>query len=280
VLRHRDLVLCSGAVGDASFAEFLAAARGAGYRGVTFVMDMYVRALEETGGSAQRILDALAEHELAADYVDGFLTWLPGAPRAGVFDALAGFSEADFFDAAEAVGADLVNVVEVFGLDVGVDGAAEALAGVADRALERGLRISLEMTPLGSVPDLATAWEIVRRAGRANLGLLLDTWHYARGASTEAQLLAVPPDRYFGLQISDASGVAWPDLLEETMRGRLLPGEGVAALPQLLGRLERHGVRLPYGLEVLADELSALPPAEAAGRAAASLRSVLAAARP
>ena len=51
----------------------------------------------------------------------------------------------------------------------------------------------IEFLPWLDIPDAATAWAIAKQAGRANGGVLVDTWHYFRGAADPAQLEAIPP---------------------------------------------------------------------------------------
>src|SRR5271170_5696857 len=162
---------------------------------------------------------------------------------------------------------------------VDVAQAAEAFAGVCDRAREHGLLVHLEFLPWSGIPDVSRAAEIVALAGRANGGILLDTWHHLRSGNDAAALARVPGDRIFAVQLGDAPARAEGSIFEETMQRRLLPGEGEGDLAGLVRLLDTLGCRAPIGVEVFSEALRALPPEEAAQRAARSTRDVLARAR-
>ena len=72
----------------------------------------------------------------------------------------------------------------------------DAFGALCDRAGD-DLTVALEFMPYSGVPDLATAWQVVEGAGRANSGLIVDVWHWARAGMTAADLDGVPgrPDR-------------------------------------------------------------------------------------
>ena len=104
-----------------------------------------------------------------------------------------------------------------------VEAAAEALAGVCDRAREHGLLVTLEYLPWSGIPDAATALAIVLRSGRANASLMFDTWHTFRGPTDEAQLEKIPGARIGSVQINDAPVQPGDNLIAETMSARLQP---------------------------------------------------------
>jgi sugar phosphate isomerase/epimerase len=146
-----------------------------------------------------------------------------------------------------------------------LDDVVERFAGICDRAAEHGLVVALEFLPWSEIPDAGAAWEIARRAGRANGGVLVDTWHYYFGSSDEAQLRSIPPERIVAAQLSDA-GTRQGDLMEDTSHRRRPPGEGQLDLVGFLRLLDHLGVRAPISVEVFSDELDAGPPADAAKR--------------
>jgi sugar phosphate isomerase/epimerase len=51
------------------------------------------------------------------------------------------------------------------------------------------------------------------------------------------------------------------------MHDRLLPGEGIAGVPQIIRALRDAGSTAPLGVEVFSDALVALDPSEVARRA-------------
>jgi sugar phosphate isomerase/epimerase len=263
---------------SASFLEYVDACQKGGFAGITVSLDTYARAREAFGFSDSDLRGVLADHGLVVDYIDGLVHWLPGSPAVTSFGSGSiryPYKNMAYFGVANAVGADLVNMVALYHDRVDVEVAAEALAGVADEAAEHGCRVCLEFTPLGGVVDAGTAWDIVRMSGRSNAGVLFDSWHYGRGPSTPEQLLAIPADRYFALQISDTKPVAETDPVHETLHGRLLPGTGAASVAEVLALLDDLGVRLPFGAEVFSDEVSALGLVEASKAIAGALRQVI-----
>lgn len=174
---------------------------------------------------------------------------------------------------ADVLGGDyLMAVGELSG---SIDRTADRFAALCDRAAAHDLRVALEFLPWTSVPDAATAWEIVRRAERANGGVLVDSWHHFRGARDDEQLLAIPPERVFAVQLDDADAEPVGTLLEDTLHRRRMPGEGAFPLGSFIRLLEEHGVTAPLSVEVLSDEVHALPAAEAARRAMECTRRVL-----
>src|SRR3546814_10133852 len=60
----------------------------------------------------------------------------------------------------------------------GIDRAAEDFHELGERAAKRGLRVGYEALAWGRhINDHRDAWEIVRRADHANIGLILDSFH-------------------------------------------------------------------------------------------------------
>jgi sugar phosphate isomerase/epimerase len=282
-LDRDDLVLCAGSVPRAPFLDRLAPARAAGFAALSMQPHEH-EALRAAGTSDAELRRRLADHGLRVAELDAVTTWLPGqVPPAGLDRGLAArllaYTPERLCPVAEAVGARSLSVVEFFGLAVDVDRAAEAFARVCDRAAGHGLLVHLEFLPWAGIPDLRSAWEIVRRAGRGNGGLLVDSWHLFRSGSTLAELGAIPGDFVLGVQIDDAPAAAEGDLAEETQHRRLLPGEGDFDLVGLVRTLDAIGSRAPIGVEVFSDSLAARPVGEIARRCAEAARRVVGAAR-
>jgi sugar phosphate isomerase/epimerase len=126
------------------------------------------------------------------------------------------------------------------------------------------------------VPDLTTAYEIVRLADRPNGGVMVDVWHHTRGPDAGALAFAAPCSSVLAVQVSDVAVERHDDARRETLHHRVLPGEGAGDVAGLLRALRDQGCTAPIEVEVYSDELAALPPTEAAQRAGAALRKVLA----
>jgi sugar phosphate isomerase/epimerase len=281
-LEPGDLVLCSGTLPrHTPFRERVEAASTAGYRAVSLWGRDYDAARQEgyTDSDLRALLD---DHGLMVAELDPAWWWTPGAatfsipPELDPVDVFR-FGEAELFRIGEALGARSVNAADVVGGDWDVADAAESFAGLCDRAAEFGLLVHLEWLAWSRVPDLTTALEVVTLADRPNGGLNIDMWHCARTGTQPADLLAIPGQRVFAVQIDDGPAEPEENLVEATLHQRLVPGDGAFDLRGYLGALRRIGVAAPIGVEVFSDDLHALGPRLAATRAAEATRRVLAA---
>ena len=86
---------------------------------------------------------------------------------------------------------------------------------MCDRAAEHGLDAGIEFLPWTGIRDAATAAEIARRAGRANGGIVFDTWHHFRGTNDDAALARVPGEQIKAVQLNSAPEHAAADLMTE-----------------------------------------------------------------
>ena len=269
-----DLVLHAGTLRNASFLELCDAAMAGGFTAIT-LYPTHVRRARAAGASFADLRRALGDRGLSLADLDPLLNWMPGDAFPNELNA----SEAEHYEIAEALGARSLNVAQAFRPRVALDEAAEALAGVCDRAWEHGLLVTLEYLPWAGIPDAATARAIVERADRPNATLMIDTWHSFRGPTTEAQLRALPGGLVGSVQINDAPLVPVGDLLTETTTARLLPGEGAIPLARWIRLLDEIGSRAPIGVEVFSAALDRLPPSEVGRRCGEAARRVLAEAR-
>jgi len=222
----------------------------------------------------------LGDHGLSIAELDPVWWWLPGAMDVHIppqFDEedVFRFNEAEFFAMADALGARSVNAVDVLGGNWTIEEATASFAALCRRAAEHGLLVHLEFLPWSKIPDLDTAWTIVRGADEANGGLAIDAWHYFRGSPNDELLRSIPGDRILAVQLDDAPGEPEPDLLHATLHHRLLPGEGELDLDVLVASLRHVGAKCPVGIEVFSDALDRMSSVEAARLAGDSLRRVL-----
>lgn len=152
-----------------------------------------------------------------------------------------------------------------------------AFAALCERA-GPDLTVALEFMPYSGVPDLATAWEIVR--GVPNGGLIVDNWHWARAGQKPADLAGVAPERIVSVQLCDVREHPMDPPRAESLGHRLPPGEGFGDTVGLVRALRDHGVRPQVmAVEVISDELVGHGVEEAARRCADAARAVLTAAR-
>lgn len=273
-----DLVLCSGTLLGHPLRAKIRAAAEAGYRGITLWPEDVAQAHAE-GLSDADIRALLADHGQRVLDMDPLLDWTPDArPKPG--EALVAITpEARFYEIAEAFGAQSLNVVQGFGAKLDLDRAAEDLAGVCDRARDHGLFVTLEFLPWSGIPNAAVALDLIRRTGRANATVLVDTWHWFRGGADLALLRALPGEAVGSVQLNDAPASAEPNLMLESMQARLMPGEGAIPIADVVRTLDAIGSRAPLGVEVFHASHTQGDATKIARRAAEATRRVLATAR-
>jgi sugar phosphate isomerase/epimerase len=275
MLTSDDLVLCAGSALQTPFTERLRLAAASGFAGLSMWESDYLGARAE-GFTDADLRGALADHGIEIAELDALTRWLPGEDADVRSEWTTSFEEKDFYAVADAIGARSINVVDLGPRrTISVDAAAEAFAGVCDRAREHGLLVHIEFLPWSSIPNVESAWEIVREAGRDNGGVLLDTWHLLRSGGTPESLLEIPRDRVYAIQVSDAPAVAESNLMEETMERRLLPGEGAARVRDVIDVLSDGGCTAPVGVEVFSTEQAALPADQVIERMAQATRGAL-----
>jgi sugar phosphate isomerase/epimerase len=269
-----DLVLCAGTVRPASFREKVEAASANGFQGLSLYLSDYEQARRE-GWSDAAIRGLLADEGVAVAELDGPMNWLGGPDPPG-----AGRRVEEFISAASALDARSVTALELAGRRVGrdipFDVAAEAFADLCDRAAGAGLLVHIEYFPWSGIPDIGTAYEVTRRAGRSNGGVMVDVWHHVRGPDAGSLQLGVPGTAVLAVQVGDVLAAPGPSIRHEAMHQRLLPGDGTGSVPAILVALRQQGCTAPMEVEVYSDRLNRLPAVEAARLAGDALRGVLA----
>ncbi len=123
---------------------------------------------------------------------------------------------------------------------------SDRLGAMADLAAQYRLRPVLEFFPWTSVPDLATAFKVVENSGRSDAGILVDTLHFNRSASTIEQLEKIPRSRLPLMHMSDAQvqkSYTTDELLHTARAERLPPGEGQIDIKSI------HD-RMPLGISI------------------------------
>ncbi|CAN7735020.1 TIM barrel protein [Bosea sp. LjRoot9] len=113
-------------------------------------------------------------------------------------------------------------------------------AGLCDLAAGFGLGVDLENMPWRQVATIQDAARVVLEAGRPNGGVLVDALHLARGGGTPADLREMPRHLIRSAQLCDAGAdrpVSVEAIIQEARGGRLLPGQGVLPLQNLLAEL-------------------------------------------
>ena len=151
--------------------------------------------------------------------------------------------------------------------DLDLDAAAARLTGLAERLDARGLLVALEAFPWSALPDVGSAVELVRRSGAANVGLMVDVWHFFNGGASLDALNGLPGAGIVAVQLNDGSRVHG-DFLRHARAARRLPGFGELDVVGLVRAVQFAGFAGPWCVEVSTPVFRDLP-IEAAAAAAA-----------
>jgi len=191
------------------------------------------------------------------------------------FVAEHGWTADQHFAVAEQFGVDCFNVPHYRGDPATtVVEFADALGPFCERAAAAGITVALEFLPGTGIPDLERALRIVEAVAAPNLGITLDTWHWARTRGTLADIRALAPGVIKDFQISDRAGNQ--DALPDSEQwGRLLPGEGVLPLAQIIRAVRANAPDLTLNAEIFSEELQQREPNDAAHAIAQALGRVM-----
>lgn len=163
------------------------------------------------------------------------------------------------FDLLQELGCDLLFVCSTVSPEAqgGIDRLAADFAELGERAARRNLRVGYEAlawSPL--IHDYRDAWEIVRRTGRDNVGLILDSFHVLSRGLELGSMKAVPGERIFFVQVADAPKLQ-TDYLSWSRHWRCMPGQGDFDLVGFMDALETTGYDGYVSLEIFNDRFRA-----------------------
>lgn len=261
-----ELSLCWGSMEGLGLQELLAVAAGSGFRAITLNAPLYFDALSSGLGDAD-IARIIADHGLGVSGIDPLFNWLPDSPRLEGGDVMSRLTQAsieEIFHIAHVTGTDLVNAPLGLATPESEQQIVDCFGRLCEQAAREQLRVSLEFMPFNQVSSLSIAARIVDQANCANGGIMFDCWHHHRSGGVPSDVLAMPGERFFALQLDDAMADPMEDVLEETLNHRLLPGEGCIDLLQTLRNLQRIGAELVYDVEVFKASLKRQAPSERA----------------
>jgi len=175
---------------------------------------------------------------------------------------------------AQALDCDKVVVVpsptpEGVGWDEVKEASVRVLQELSQVAAPYGVDLAFEFLGFGwcSVRTLGQCWEIVREVNRPNIGLVIDTCHFYAGGSKLRAIDQVDPRKILIFHVNDVE--ARPlETIEDAHR--LLPGEGVIPLDDILAGLRRIGFDGLCSVELFRPAYWERDPAELAAAARAA----------
>ncbi|MBC7083341.1 MAG: sugar phosphate isomerase/epimerase [Firmicutes bacterium] len=151
---------------------------------------------------------------------------------------------------------------------------ARALAELSRIAEGYGVHLAFEFLGFEwcSVTTLRQCNEIVEQVNRPNIGMVLDTFHFFAGGSQLESIDAVDPKKLFIFHINDAEPLPKNELQDAN---RLLPGDGVIPLREIVARLKHIGYDAVASVELFRPEYWQWDPEVLARTAWEKTRSVI-----
>jgi sugar phosphate isomerase/epimerase len=256
-------VMWSGTVRALPLAEQLRAASIAGCGALSVTPFSYVKWLASSLTTRDMVTMA-ADAGIRITHLDPLIRWVtrwkPNQNEATFpYDALS-FDQDDFFRFAQSLG---VASFTAWIAPVGVlsfDELVDDFGKLCLRAAELGLRCDLEFIPMCGIPDLETAWNIVRAVNATNSGIVFDFWHYSRGKPDDQLLRTIPGDRITAVQLCDGTAQLAPgiSLIYDGQQLRRPPGEGGFRIKEIVGILRDIGALNDVGPEIFSERFDAL----------------------
>jgi len=209
-----------------------------------------------TLGELKQIMDANGLRYLELEFL---MEWFldPDDERRGASDE----TRTLLFEAAAELDAHHIKVGNIPGTRCELPQLTERYAELcADAAQHHDAKVVYELMPFDvNVHDLDAALAVVEGADAPNGGLAIDTWHMAKLGIEPDDLRRVPTRFLAWVELSDGCYESMPDLIDETVNHRRLPGEGEFPIDSYVSVCREVGYEGPWGVEVLSDELRNLP---------------------
>lgn len=163
------------------------------------------------------------------------------------------------FDLLQELGTDLLFVCSNTSPEAlsGIDRLAADFAELGERAGKRGFKIGYEALAWGrQIFDYRDAWEIVRRANRPEVGIVLDSFHILSRKLDVSAIGTIPRDKIAMVQMADAP-LLQMDYLSWSRHWRCLPGQGDLDLSAFMRALADTGYDGVLSLEIFNDRFRA-----------------------
>ncbi|HEX4590885.1 MAG TPA: sugar phosphate isomerase/epimerase family protein, partial [Gemmataceae bacterium] len=255
----------------ASFSEDAEACVSAGFPAIEVWLTKFEQHLETHSIADTRRLLAEKNVVLPAAAYQGGLLLSQGQQRKAHFD--------DFrrrLDLCQGFGISTLLVVADFARAVdttSLERAVVSLKQAGQWAAAFNVRLALEFRAADAFcTSLDTAVRLTAAAAEPNVGVCLDSFHFFKGPSKEADLELLSPANLFWVQVSDLAGVP-RELASDA--DRILPGDGDLPLTDFLGKLRKRGYDGYVSLELMNPTLWQTKASQVADLGAAALRRIL-----
>jgi len=270
-MKANQLAINSVSTADVPLPELLEAYAGAGFQNVEFVLPRVKKWLE-LGHSVGDIQALLSKFQLRS--IGGFE------------DTVSSFQDEEAKRKNHAMHLANANLIGQLGggvMVVGTDAPQEknvaALHTIGKTLRElveqfpENVSLAVEFNWSGIVKSLASASIVVDAAKHPRVGILFDPAHFHCTPSKLEHLTPHVVSQILHVHVDDMN--ATPGDLANCNADRALPGQGTLDLKTIFGRIEEHGYRGFFSIEMFSEELWALPVSEAARRCFQSMQTLL-----
>jgi sugar phosphate isomerase/epimerase len=248
-----------------SWSDRCAQAARAGFEGIGLWHADVSHQLETTTlGEMVKVFDDAGLKYLEVEFLADF--WVPpGEAKRKDSDRL----RKQLFETSAAFEAHHIKVGNIPETPCELDRLIEEYAALCDDAAQHtGAKVAYEIIPFDpNVHTLEDGIKLVTGAGRANGGLVIDTWHMGKLRIPPEELKNIPGEYLAWVELSDGPVEYMDDPLDEVINHRRCPGEGEFDIPGYIEACRAVGYDGPWGAEILSAELRALPIEEAFKRA-------------
>ena len=164
------------------------------------------------------------------------------------------------FEAAAALDAHHIKAGNIPGKPCEMPRLNECYAELVADAAEQcpGSKVLYEFMPFDvNVNSIDKALAVMD--GVDNTGVVIDTWHMGKLGIKPEDLRKIPLERLGWVELSDGQYETMEDPLDEVINRRKLPGEGEFDIRGYVEVALDMGYAEPWGVEVLSEDLRALP---------------------
>jgi sugar phosphate isomerase/epimerase len=239
------------------FAERCEEAARAGFRGIgIWHADLEHVLQTRTLAGMKQVLDDNGLEYLELEFLsDWFLE--SGDERRRAADARRRL----LLEASGALGAHHVKVGNLTGAPCAIGQVTDEFGSLcAEAARHTTAQIVYELMPFDpNVNSIGKALTVVAGAGARNGGIAIDTWHMGKLRIPPEELGRMPREFLSWIELSDGQLANMPDLSDETLNHRRLPGEGELGVGRYVAAALDRGYAGPWGVEVLSEELRSMP---------------------
>ncbi|WP_257879662.1 sugar phosphate isomerase/epimerase family protein [Kocuria flava] len=139
--------------------------------------------------------------------------------------------------------------------DEALDAAAANVREAADIAAGHGLELYLEPLAWSNLNRHRHSLQIIERAGRENVGIALDTWHYWTTGDTLEEVAATPKELIKAAHISDGLDLDREhDVPDQSVHRNVVIGGGAIPLQEWIDAIKSTGYEGWWVSEMFSDK--------------------------